>query len=148
MTKIIEMLYLMQKHNQVYYNNNLKINTKTYLQQVCTKKYKNKECKIIFIDVDNLKKINDTYGHDFGDIYIKSIINRLKSMNGVLEICRYGGDEFILICHHSFNEFKLLKVDTISFGCFKKSKKSSVIAGIKIADERMYRMKQQKRKGC
>lgn len=54
---------------------------------------------LIFIDVDNFKHINDTYGHDMGDYVLKHIceqINKEIRSNDVL--CRWGGDEFLLIC--------------------------------------------------
>ncbi len=52
---------------------------------------------ILFIDVDKFKKMNDTYGHDFGDNFLKIIALRLKQIlkdNGVA--ARLAGDEFIV----------------------------------------------------
>lgn len=49
----------------------------------------------IMIDLDNLKYVNDTYGHDFGDDYIKTAANVLKTFRdygGV--VARMSGDEF------------------------------------------------------
>ena len=49
----------------------------------------------IMIDLDNLKYVNDTYGHDFGDDYIKTAATALKKFRnhgGI--ICRLAGDEF------------------------------------------------------
>lgn len=49
----------------------------------------------IMIDLDNLKYVNDTYGHDFGDDYIKTAANLFKGFreyNGV--VARMSGDEF------------------------------------------------------
>ncbi|MCC8068902.1 MAG: EAL domain-containing protein [Ruminococcus sp.] len=49
----------------------------------------------IMWDLDNLKYVNDTYGHDFGDDYIKTAANvfkQFKSYNGV--VARMSGDEF------------------------------------------------------
>lgn len=48
----------------------------------------------VFFDVDNLKKINDTYGHEAGDAALKIIGQILKGRNGVVA-CRLGGDEFL-----------------------------------------------------
>ncbi|OJF77187.1 MAG: hypothetical protein BKP49_03365 [Treponema sp. CETP13] len=53
---------------------------------------------ICMIDIDNFKKINDTRGHQFGDIVLQNIATQLK--NNVREedvICRYGGEEFLII---------------------------------------------------
>lgn len=59
---------------------------------------KNTSFGIIIVDLDNLKNINDTYGHNLGDKLIKitsSIIK--KSINKKDMAFRYGGDEFIII---------------------------------------------------
>ena len=54
---------------------------------------------LCFVDMDNLKYINDTYGHGGGDIALKSISYVLreyeKKYDGV--VGRYGGDEFVLL---------------------------------------------------
>lgn len=50
---------------------------------------------IIGIDLDYLKKINDTYGHNFGDIAIKTIAEVLKSNARSVDVpARIGGEEF------------------------------------------------------
>jgi len=50
-----------------------------------------------FLDIDNFKLINDTYGHDIGDEIIKQIGTRLKTFeNDLIHIGRFGGDEFII----------------------------------------------------
>lgn len=57
-----------------------------------------KRIGMIFVDIDNLKKINDTYGHDIGDKAIKSISNILCSAGRQRDIvARLGGDEFVLV---------------------------------------------------
>lgn len=54
---------------------------------------------LLFVDMDNLKFINDTCGHDGGDIALKSVAYILreyeKKYDGV--VGRYGGDEFLLL---------------------------------------------------
>ena len=50
---------------------------------------------LLFIDIDHFKKINDTYGHPFGDKVIRGIAEILKD-NGE-KAFRYGGEEFALI---------------------------------------------------
>lgn len=51
-----------------------------------------------FIDVDNLKIVNDAYGHKEGDYYLKTIVDEIKTrIRGNDIICRYGGDEFIVV---------------------------------------------------
>jgi diguanylate cyclase (GGDEF)-like protein len=68
------------------------------LQQALTRaEHTKSKVAILFIDVDKFKKMNDTYGHDFGDKFLKVIATRLKQIlkdNGVA--ARLAGDEFIL----------------------------------------------------
>lgn len=60
-------------------------------------KHRNKENRGAFIvmDIDNFKFINDSYGHDIGDLLIKNISKYIRSINKNGELCRFGGDEFI-----------------------------------------------------
>lgn len=54
---------------------------------------------LIMIDVDNFKMINDTYGHQIGDKILKYVARTLfKSVRSVDYVCRYGGDEFSIVC--------------------------------------------------
>ena len=58
---------------------------------------------ILMMDLDNLKYVNDTYGHDFGDDYIKtaaSALKRFQTYGGV--VSRLSGDEFN-VCLSGFN---------------------------------------------
>ena len=67
-------------------------------------KTKNKVFAIAIIDIDNFKRINDTYGHDIGDVALKEvsvILNKNISSNGL--ISRLGGEEFC-ICFYNRNE--------------------------------------------
>ncbi len=53
---------------------------------------------LIIIDLDDFKKINDTYGHLTGDEVLKGIVNTIKSVIRSDDLLvRYGGDEFILL---------------------------------------------------
>jgi diguanylate cyclase (GGDEF)-like protein len=53
---------------------------------------------LIMIDVDNLKKINDAYGHRAGDKAIREISRRIKEcIRQIDTAARYGGDEFAVI---------------------------------------------------
>ena len=52
---------------------------------------------LMFIDLDNFKHYNDTYGHDIGDLILKGmakIFTEVSKDQGF--VCRYGGDEFII----------------------------------------------------
>jgi diguanylate cyclase (GGDEF)-like protein len=53
---------------------------------------------LIMVDIDNLKTINDTYGHRVGDKVIKEVSKRIKqSIRQIDTAARYGGDEFAVI---------------------------------------------------
>ncbi|WP_415891557.1 diguanylate cyclase domain-containing protein [Neptuniibacter sp. PT8_73] len=61
-------------------------------------KRKQHKAAIIFIDLDDFKPINDTYGHDTGDQCLQDISNRIsKVIRGSDMLGRLGGDEFLLI---------------------------------------------------
>jgi len=56
------------------------------------------QISLIMIDVDNLKKINDTYGHRAGDKVIREISRKIKEcIRQIDTAARYGGDEFAVI---------------------------------------------------
>lgn len=58
---------------------------------------KNSIFSIILYDLDKFKSINDTYGHQTGDIVLKSVTQTiLHSLNGKGFLGRYGGEEFII----------------------------------------------------
>lgn len=53
----------------------------------------------LLLDVDHFKSINDTYGHDAGDVVLKQIAAVLRSQTrGGETMCRWGGEEFLLLC--------------------------------------------------
>ena len=61
-------------------------------------KTENIECCLALIDIDDFKFINDTYGHDSGDVVIITIANILKEVcDGQDCPCRYGGEEFAIV---------------------------------------------------
>jgi diguanylate cyclase (GGDEF)-like protein len=55
---------------------------------------------LLFLDIDNFKNVNDTYGHDIGDQVIRVVGRKLKKLeNEHTNVGRFGGDEFlILLC--------------------------------------------------
>ena len=57
-----------------------------------------KNLALVIYDIDHFKKINDTYGHEFGNVALKAIAKSLKDhsrLNNI--IARYGGEEFCII---------------------------------------------------
>ena len=58
----------------------------------------NEQKAVLFIDLDNFKTINDTQGHDVGDVLLKQVAERLKDcVRGDDIVARLGGDEFIML---------------------------------------------------
>lgn len=63
-----------------------------------TRGEKKPELGLMFIDLDNFKHYNDTFGHDVGDLILikmAEIFKELSRDRGF--VCRYGGDEFIIV---------------------------------------------------
>ena len=52
---------------------------------------------IIMVDVNNLKKMNDNYGHERGNIYLKNAADLIASVFGTENLYRIGGDEFVVV---------------------------------------------------
>ncbi len=70
-------------------------------------------CAAIMVDADGLKQINDNYGHDDGDLYLKSIVDLLGEFGSKMcrnyQICRMGGDEFALFIYGYGSESELME---------------------------------------
>jgi diguanylate cyclase (GGDEF)-like protein len=60
---------------------------------------------ILMIDIDYFKMVNDTYGHDAGDIVIKTLAEILQVSVRKADLpIRYGGEEFLVLLHHTTPE--------------------------------------------
>ncbi|MBI5485630.1 MAG: EAL domain-containing protein, partial [Deltaproteobacteria bacterium] len=58
----------------------------------------NQQLALLVLDIDNLKFVNDTFGHEFGDLLLKEISRRLEMAGGMGSfISRFVGDEFIIV---------------------------------------------------
>jgi diguanylate cyclase (GGDEF)-like protein len=72
---------------------------------------------IMYIDLDNFKRINDTLGHEFGDKLLKKISEKIlyclndetcipEALQNTteIEVCRLGGDEFMILLNNTLND--------------------------------------------
>lgn len=67
-------------------------------REVSRAKRRETSVAIIMLDIDYFKKLNDTYGHDAGDIVLRELATLLRKHIRTEDIaCRYGGEEFLLI---------------------------------------------------
>ena len=61
-------------------------------------KRENKDLSLLLVDLDDFKKINDTFGHEIGDIVIKQLVEISKICIRESDlIVRFGGDEFVIL---------------------------------------------------
>ena len=80
----------------------------------CTKD--KKPLVAVFFDLDGLKLINDEFGHEIGDIAIKTVAEALKEVSDDQDvIVRLGGDEFLALCSRDNEtiETKIKRVDEV-----------------------------------
>ncbi len=138
-------------------------------QQVKTSNRKKTPILLLYLDVDDFKYINDTFGHKEGDEVLKEAVQFFKStLREVDIICRIGGDEFLLIFpDSSLNDVLLIKerinkrlkelnenlnkpykIDfSIGISYYDPANPQSMDELIRIADENMYEEKKSKKKG-
>ena len=120
-------------HAQYYYNQVQKINyinvqyeklRNKYSHDALTKcfsrakydeiKKEKKFGSLIYFDVNNLKAVNDTFGHKFGDKYLIKFVSNVKQAMPNDDLYRIGGDEFILISNDSKPDLIIKKLETLS----------------------------------
>ncbi|MDN2632018.1 GGDEF domain-containing protein [Klebsiella pneumoniae] len=69
---------------------------------------------LMLIDVDNFKKINDTYGHEVGDAVLSRISTILRECAGEKDVpARIGGDELAIIVNNSNSKLVIAMVHLI-----------------------------------
>ena len=85
-------------------------------------------CTVMMLDIDNFKKINDTYGHTAGDEALQQVASRLRDMQSqILTSYRFAGDEFILILRSSQN----MLVEKTAYQCRQVFTRDVVLCGTK-----------------
>lgn len=102
---------------KAHYDTLTKVLNRNYLDDIYENEFKLSKltCKkfsIAMCDLDHFKVINDTYGHDSGDIVLKTFATFLKStLRETDYIIRYGGEEFVIIFPSTplFNGVRLLE---------------------------------------
>lgn len=63
-----------------------------------------RQLALLFADIDDFKRVNDTLGHDVGDEVLVQCANRIreavdKLAGGAAQLARFGGDEFVILLH-------------------------------------------------
>lgn len=114
-------------------------------------KREDKEAYLAFLDIDDLKKYNDNFGHAKGDELIKDFSQAvLKSIRKNDIFVRYGGDEFLLYIDSKEpeNVIKRIKFSTnaeFSYGFVPLRDFDTLENAIIVADSKMYELKNAKR---
>ena len=95
---------------------------KARLDQSITRASISKEIlALFFIDIDNFKVINDTYGHSIGDKIINLVASRLqKNLRAEDTISRIGGDEFVIVIENIDQERSVEKIANKILDDFKE----------------------------
>ncbi len=121
---------------------------------------------VILFDIDYFKKINDTYGHDVGDLVLKELIDLVhERIRNTDILCRWGGEEFLLLLpgadykatgiiadklckrvkNHNFTAIDSL---TVSMGYTQAITADDKDSAVKRADEGLYAAKEGGRDRC
>lgn len=188
---VAEVLQKLQSHSSALEDKNIILKREAYtdtLTGVFNRKYlmdylrkefsllqsrQREQLALVFFDIDHFKQFNDNYGHDIGDVALKTVSNRV--FNNVRKsdiLARYGGEEFVVVmpdcpigpAHNLAEKMRLSIVNnplmiqnkpvpiTSSFGVavFIKANitgniENDIASLIKLADDRLYKAKERGR---
>ncbi|KHG34459.1 diguanylate cyclase [Sulfurospirillum sp. MES] len=77
-------------------NRKLLLDRLNYTVAMCARSHE--YCGLLFIDLDNFKNLNDTLGHEYGDVLLQKVAKRLqKILRHCDTVARFGGDEFVVL---------------------------------------------------
>jgi two-component system, cell cycle response regulator len=107
----LETLYHINLTNAAYMDKLTGLFNRKYISEVLEVEFKRAKAlhtslSLVVFDIDNFKKINDTYGHDGGDFVLQHLGQQVKA-SGLRErdlAGRYGGEEFIIVLTNSNSE--------------------------------------------
>jgi diguanylate cyclase (GGDEF)-like protein len=109
--------------------------------------------KLILIDLDNFKELNDTLGHQFGDKILKEFADILKENTRSTDyVIRLGGDEFAIVTDTENPEQLVNRIRNISIKklqldfSYGISNNFNFDKAYSVADKRLYTMKNEKKK--
>jgi diguanylate cyclase (GGDEF)-like protein len=78
-------------------------------QAIVTARREGESASVMFLDIDHFKEINDTLGHEAGDLLLQALATRLQELMGTTEtLARLGGDEFAVLSDASVDDTRLL----------------------------------------
>jgi two-component system cell cycle response regulator len=69
---------------------------------------------VLMTDIDHFKKVNDTHGHDIGDVVIRGLAEILKRQKRTTDlVARFGGEEFVALCEQTDEKGAMLLAERI-----------------------------------
>jgi diguanylate cyclase (GGDEF)-like protein/PAS domain S-box-containing protein len=78
---------------------------------------KKQSVAVLFIDLDHFKRFNDAFGHDAGDMVLKSLADLFRNFFRASDICcRYGGEEFAIVLPESSSQDAVIRADALRNG--------------------------------
>lgn len=164
-------VFISMQNKRITIDSLTKLNNRDKLMQHLDSKINNvinNDIYFVMIDIDNLKHINDTFGHVEGDRAIKTIADILKQSCGhyTCMLARYAGDEFSIVFEGSLESVEKLKNDiytnlkvyqeltngkynlevSLGYSRYDRFKMKNIVELIASADDELYKEKARKKK--